>query len=160
EIAEEDWGLLPTVPRGRDSANLSHDALDALIAKGYLPGRLQRTMFYAKGIKETDFSATHVVVGVDGRARRWVYLHYFKEGQPTLDWLHASFGAQRLVLGDAVHSLRTLGDSMLRLDANGFLGIEPRGDAAWSEGHPLSHTSNRLIAGLVRRLGGFTFQEL
>ena len=31
---------------------------------------------------------------------------------------------------------------------------------AWSEGHPLSVTSNQLIAGLVRKLGGFTFQEL
>jgi trehalose synthase len=51
---------------------------------------------------------------------------------------------------------------MLRLDANGFLGIEvgPNNGRAWSEGHPLSVTSNQLIAGLVRKLGGFTFQEL
>ena len=161
EIDRADWGLLPEVPAGRDSVNLSPEIVDQLVTHGYVPGRLQRTIFYTKGVKETDFSATDIVVGVDGIARRWVYLHYFKEGQPTLDWLDASFGAQRLVLGDAVHSLRHLGDSMLRLDANGFLGIEPRpGAAAWSEGHPLSQTSNQLIAGLVRRLGGFTFQEL
>jgi trehalose synthase len=160
EVAEEDWSLLPAVPPGRDSVNLVAEVVDALVARGYVPGHLQRTIFYAKGVKETDYAATGVVLGVDGRARRWVYLHYFKEGQPTLDWLDPSFGAQRLVLGDAVHSLRILGDSMLRLDANGFLGIEPRGEAAWSEGHPLSLTSNQLIAGLVRRLGGFTFQEL
>jgi trehalose synthase len=51
---------------------------------------------------------------------------------------------------------------MLRLDANGFLGIEAgEGNArAWSEGHPLSVTSNQIIAGMVRKLGGFTFQEL
>jgi len=51
---------------------------------------------------------------------------------------------------------------MLRLDANGFLGIEvgANNDRAWSEGHPLSVTSNQLIAGMVRKLGGFTFQEL
>jgi trehalose synthase len=50
---------------------------------------------------------------------------------------------------------------MLRLDANGFLGVELRADGpAWSEGHPLSVTGNQLIAGLVRKLGGFTFQEL
>jgi hypothetical protein len=51
---------------------------------------------------------------------------------------------------------------MLRLDAKGFLGIEigPNDGRAWSEGHPLSVTSNQLIAGLVRKLGGFTFQEL
>ena len=161
EIEPADWSLLPAVPAGKDSVNLSPEVLDRLVATGYVAGRLQRTIFYIKGVKDTDFSATDVVIGVDGRPRRWVYLHYFKEGQPTLDWLDASFGAQRLVLGDAVHSLRTLGDSMLRLDANGFLGIEPRvGEAAWSEGHPLSVTSNQLIAGLVRRLGGFTFQEL
>ena len=34
------------------------------------------------------------------------------------------------------------------------------GGLAWSEGHPLSVTANRLIAGTVRKLGGFTFQEL
>jgi trehalose synthase len=161
EIDRADWGLLPDVPAGKDSVNLLPEVVDQLVGHGYVPGRLQRTIFYTKGVKETDFSATDIVVGVDGVERRWVYLHYFKEGQPTLDWLDPSFGAQRLVLGDAVHSLRTLGDSMLRLDANGFLGIEPRPNApAWSEGHPLSLTSNQLIAGLVRRLGGFTFQEL
>jgi trehalose synthase len=161
EIDPADWAILPEVPAGKDSVNVPPDVLEMLVGHGYVPGRLQRTIFYTKGVKETDFSATDVVVGVDGKPRRWVYLHYFKEGQPSLDWLDPSFGAQRLVLGDAVHSLRTLGDSMLRLDANGFLGIEPRaGAAAWSEGHPLSHTANKLIAGLVRRLGGFTFQEL
>jgi trehalose synthase len=161
EIDPADWALLPAVPAGKDSVNLLPETIDQLCAKGYVPGHLARTIFYAPGVKETDFSATDVVVGVDGRPRRWVYLHYFKDGQPTLDWLDPSFAAQRLVLGDAVHSLRQLGDSMLRLDANGFLGIEPKGTGyAWSEGHPLSVTSNQLIAGLVRRLGGFTFQEL
>ena len=162
EIDAAHWSLLPAVPAGKDSVNLSPEVLDRLVADGVRAGPAAADhLFYTKGVKETDFSATDVVIGVDGRPRRWVYLHYFKEGQPTLDWLDASFGAQRLVLGDAVHSLRTLGDSMLRLDANGFLGIEPRpGEAAWSEGHPLSLTSNQLIAGLVRRLGGFTFQEL
>ena len=77
--------------------------------------------------------------GVDGVARRWVYLHYFKEGQPTLNWLDPSFAAPRLVIGDALHSLSVLGAGMLRLDANGFLGVEPHpGGPAWSEGHPLS----------------------
>ena len=31
---------------------------------------------------------------------------------------------------------------------------------AWSEGHPLSEAANHLIASMVRKLGGFTFQEL
>src|SRR5207245_917480 len=86
----------------------------------------------------TLFPATEAVAGVDGRKRRWVYLHYFKGGQPTFNWLDPTFAAQRLVIGDALHSLGTLGESMLRLDANGFLGIEvgSNNDRAWSEGHP------------------------
>ncbi len=161
EIAEADWNLLPDVPQGKDSANLSPAAEDALHARGYIVGRLSRVIFYEPGIKETNWSATRVVEGVDGAARRWVYLHYFKEGQPTLNWLDPTFAAPRLVIGDALHSLDTLGAGILRLDANGFLGVEARaGGPAWSEGHPLSITANQLIAGLVRKAGGFTFQEL
>ncbi len=161
EIAPADWELLPAVPAGQDSANLGPAAVDALHSRGYIVGKLARVIFYAPGIKETNWSATAAVTGVDGVARRWVYLHYFKEGQPTLNWLDPSFAAPRLVAGDALHSLDTLGASILRLDANGFLGVEARADGpAWSEGHPLSITANRLIAGLVRKAGGFTFQEL
>jgi len=161
EIRPADWPLLPPVPTGRDSVNLLPATVDQLQAKGYIVGQLQRTIFYEPGVKETDWSATAVVQGVDGVERRWVYLHYFKEGQPTLNWLDPSFAAQRLVMGDALHSLSVLGAGMLRLDANGFLGIEPRSTGpAWSEGHPLSLVANQLIAGMVRKVGGFTFQEL
>lgn len=161
QIAPEDWSLLPEVPAGQDAVNLSPATVDRLREKGYIVGRLSRVIFYETGVKETNWSVTPVVDGVDGVARRWVYLHYFKAGQPTLNWLDPSFAAARLVMGDALHSLDTLGASMLRLDANGFLGIEPRAAApAWSEGHPLSMTANQIIAGLVRKLGGFTFQEL
>ena len=162
EISEKDWGLLPPVPAGKDAVNLKPEAVDQLKTRGYLVGQLPRTIFYEKGVKETDWTATDAVTGVDGKKRRWVYLHYFKEGQPTFNWLDPSFAAQRLVIGDALHSIGTLGESMLRLDANGFLGIERGVDngRAWSEGHPLSVTSNQLIAGMVRKLGGFTFQEL
>jgi trehalose synthase len=161
EIAPADWPLLPPTPAGSDAVNLSPAAVDALKDKGYIVGRLPRTLFYEPGVKETDWSATAAVTGVDGVARRWVYLHYFKEGQPTLNWLDPTFAAPQLVLGDALHSLDVLGARMLRLDANGFLGIEMRPDGpAWSEGHPLSILANQLIAGLVRKAGGFTFQEL
>jgi len=162
EIRPADWGLLPAVPAGKDSINLGPAAVDALKAGSYIVGQLPRTIFYEPGIKETDWSATDAVVGADGKTRRWVYLHYFKEGQPSFNWLDPTFAAPRLVAGDAIHSLSTLGERMLRLDANGFLGIEvgPNNGRAWSEGHPLSVTANRLIAGLVRKLGGFTFQEL
>jgi trehalose synthase len=161
QIPEADWSLLPEVPAGRDAVNLPPATVDQLKARGYIVGQLPRTIFYEPGVKESDWSATGVVVGVDGVARRWVYLHYFKEGQPTLNWLDPTFAAPQLVMGDALHSLDVLGARMLRLDANGFLGIEIRPDRpAWSEGHPLSILANQLIGGLVRKVGGFTFQEL
>ncbi len=161
EIQRSDWELLPPVPPGHDSANLSEQRVDALYARGYIVGRLSRTIFYAPRIKDTDWSATDVVTGVDGVERRWVYLHYFKDGQPTLNWLDPSFAAARMIIGDALHSLGVLGAGGLRLDANGFLGIERRaGGRAWSEGHPLSVIANQLIGGMVRKFGAFTFQEL
>jgi trehalose synthase len=160
-IKPSDWGLLPTVPTGRDSVDLSPAAVDALQAKGYIVGQLHSGIFYAPGVKETDWSVTEVVRGVDGERRRWVYLHYFKDGQPTLNWLDPSFAAERLVIGDAVDELGVLGDGMLRLDANGLLGIEREANGhVWWGGHPLSVTANQLIADMVRKLGGFTFQEL
>jgi trehalose synthase len=66
-------------------------------------------------------------------------------------------------MGDALHSLHDLGSGALRLDANGFLGVEKSADGAapaWSEGHPLSEAANQMIASMVRKVGGFTFQEL
>ncbi|MCC6455815.1 MAG: maltose alpha-D-glucosyltransferase [Caldilineaceae bacterium] len=154
------WDILPQVPVGADSVNLSAVTVDTLKELGYIVGQLIRTIFYEPGVKETDWSATDVITGSDGVPRRWVYLHYFKAGQPTLNWLDATFAAPRLVMGDALHSLGVLGASMLRLDANGFLGIERTEGRAWSEGHPLSILANQLIGGLVRKLGAFTFQEL
>ena len=162
EIDPEDWSELPEVPAGRDSINLDVTTEERLEKAGYIIGALQRVIFYAPGVKETNWSATKAVVGVDGVARRWVYLHYFKEGQPSINWLDPSFAGMRLTIGDALHSLADLGSGALRLDANGFLGVEKSaiGGPAWSEGHPLSGAANHLIASMVRKVGGFTFQEL
>ncbi|MCR2802106.1 maltose alpha-D-glucosyltransferase [Microbacterium sp. zg-Y818] len=161
EIAPEDWGLLPDVPEGVDSVNLDLATEQELAERGYIIGALQRVIFYTPGVKETNWSATAPVIGPDGITRRWVYLHYFKQGQPSINWLDPTFAGMRLVIGDALHSLGELGTSALRLDANGFLGVEKTaGGPAWSEGHPLSHAANHIIAGMVRKVGGFTFQEL
>ncbi len=161
EIDPKDWHLLPRVRRG-DSVNLDLEAEDQLTKAGYIIGRMQRVIFYEPGVKDTNWSATAPVVGPDGVERRWVYLHYFKEGQPTINWLDPSFAGMRMVIGDALHSLGDLGSGALRLDANGFLGVEksPEDSPAWSEGHPLSEAANQLIASMVRKVGGFTFQEL
>jgi trehalose synthase len=163
EIPPKDWHLLPEVPPGKDSVNLDSEAEDRLQQAGYIVGRLQRVIFQDPGIKDTNWSATAPVTGADGTRRRWVYLHYFKDGQPTINWLDPTFAGVRLVIGDALHSLGHLGAGALRLDANGFLGIERSTDGdgpAWSEGHPFSEAANQLIASMVRKVGGFTFQEL
>ncbi len=161
EIKEEDWALLPEVPPGRDACNLSPEVVDTLRDKHYIVGQLQRVIFFEPGVKETDWSTTPVIVGVDGKPRRWVYLHYFKEGQPSLNWLDPSFAAQQMIIGDALHAIDVVGARILRLDANGFLGVERRPEGnAWSESHPLSVVGNQLLGGAIRKAGGFSFQEL
>ena len=161
EIREEDWEMLPVVPPERDSVNLEPPVVDRLKDKHYIVGQLQRVIFFEPGIKDTDWSVTGEVTGVDGKVRRWVYLHYFKEGQPSLNWLDPTFAAQQLIIGDALHAIDVAGARVLRLDANGFLGVERRAEGtAWSEGHPLSVTGNQLLAGAIRKAGGFSFQEL
>lgn len=162
EIDPQDWHLLPDIPKKEDSRNLSPKAEEALKKRGYIIGKLQRVIFYEEGVKETNWSATRIVRGVDGVKRRWVYLHYFKDGQPSINWLDPSFAGMKLVIGDALHSITSLGTKGVRLDANGFLGLEKNdnGGPAWSEGHPLSVAANHLIASMVRKVGGFTFQEL
>jgi len=161
DIPEEAWHLLPDVPRGRDSVNLDPSHERALAEAGYIIGELQRVIFYEPGVKETNWSATPPIHDYKGKLRRWVYLHYFKDGQPSINWLDPTFAGMRLVMGDALHSLLDLGSGGLRLDANGFLGVEKNvSGPAWSEGHPLSEAANQLIGSMVRKVGGFTFQEL
>ena len=75
-----DWHLLPDVPDGRDAVNIDVDTEATLADAGYIIGELQRVIFYEPGVKETNWSATAPVLGVDGASRRWVYLHYFKQG--------------------------------------------------------------------------------
>ena len=162
DIPQEAWDLLPDVPEGQDSVNLDAATEQRLAEAGYIIGALQRVIFYEPGVKETNWSATRPIWDYKGRLRRWVYLHYFKDGQPTVNWLDPTFAGMRLVMGDALHSLLDLGSGGLRLDANGFLGVEKGLDQGpgWSEGHPLSQAANQLIGSMVRKVGGFTFQEL
>jgi trehalose synthase len=162
EIPRDGWSLLPDVPAGADSVNLSRETAQLLAERGYIIGPLDTVIFARPGIKESNWSATGVVRGVDGRERRWVYLHLFKAGQPTLNWLDPGFGAERLVAGDVLHSLRVLGARGLRLDANMFLGVErrPGDEPGWLLEHPLSTVATEILAMLIRKMGGFSFQEL
>ncbi|MFD1212641.1 maltose alpha-D-glucosyltransferase [Arthrobacter sp. GCM10027362] len=162
DIPESDWHLLPDVPDGEDSVNIDVATEKALQEAGYIIGELQRVIFYEPGVKETNWSATPPVLDTTGKLHRWVYLHYFKAGQPSINWLDPTFSGMRLVMGDALHSLVDLGTGALRLDANGFLGVEKSAEErpGWSEGHPLSEAANQIIGSMVRKVGGFTFQEL
>ncbi len=161
DMPEEAWHLLPEVPPGQDSVNLDASHEQALAEAGYIIGELQRVIFFEPGVKETNWSVTPPIYDHQGVLRRWVYLHYFKDGQPSINWLDPTFAGMRLVMGDALHSLLDLGSGGLRLDANGFLGVEKNAvGPAWSEGHPLSQAANQLIGSMVRKVGGFTFQEL
>ncbi len=163
EIDPDDWPLLPDIAAGKDSQNLSVEHAMGLRQAGYpIVGPLDVEVFARPGIKETSFSATDIIEGVDGVKRRWVYLHIFKEGQPSLNWMDPSFGAYRLVTADTLHTLHDLGVKGLRLDATMFLGVEPRsGDApGWLGGHPLSHHVTDCLGMMIRKFGGFSFQEL
>ncbi|MBN2689857.1 MAG: maltose alpha-D-glucosyltransferase [Gammaproteobacteria bacterium] len=164
EIRQEDWGLLPEVEGEWDSINLSKGAVRNLYENGYIPGDLERVLFSVPGsdVELTGWDATGEIIGVDGIKRRWVYLHYFKAGQPTMNWLDPSHAAERIIAGDIIKSITVLGNKILRLDANPFLGIEKNSDSVttWSEGHPLSVNASNNIAWLVRKLGGWSFQEL
>ena len=63
EIRREDWGLLPAVPDGEDSANLSRATALLLKQKGYILGPLDAVIFKRPGIKESNWSATGIVRG-------------------------------------------------------------------------------------------------
>ena len=65
-------------------------------------------------------------------------------------------------MADVVQSLYVWGASGLRLDASPLLGIEGRPglDKSWVEGHPLAEGGSNTIAMMIRKLGGYSFQEL
>ena len=164
EIDPRDWHYLPDVParRGFGQHRRGHRRV---AGQSGLHHRTAATGHLLRRGRQGDELECHSAraSALDGVERRWVYLHYFKDGQPSINWLDPSFAGMRLVIGDALHSLADLGTGGLRLDANGFLGAEKTAaedSTAWSEGHPLSEAANHLIASMVRKVGGFTFQEL
>ncbi len=162
EIDKKNWDLLPDVPKDQEVTNLSPAQVEKLKEKHYIIGKMDKIYFYDPKVKLTNWSVTPEIMGVDGKVRRWVYLHFFKAGQPSLNWLDPTFGGNRIVAGDIVISLGTYKAKILRLDANAFLGEEivPGKEKALSYGHPLSIIASDIISMLTRKLGGFTFQEL
>jgi maltose alpha-D-glucosyltransferase/alpha-amylase len=162
EIDKKDWSVLPAVESVWKSKLLSNETAEELYKRGYIPGRIDPADAEPEVRKSSGWSATGEIEGVDGKLRRWVYLHYFKPGQPVLDWLDPSCAAQRVVAGNVVRMVDSLGAKVVRLDAVPFLGIEPKPGSpkALAFQHPLSILDTNFLAFLTRKLGGWTFEEL
>lgn len=164
EIDSSDWDILPNIDNSGNifnAKNLDHDLLKILINKDYIPGTMDLVMFHEPGIKDTNWSVTGEITGYDGVKRRWLYLHWFKQSQPSLDWLNPGFTAQQLLAGDIVNHKLNLGTDILRIDANCLLGLEKLANQSelWGSGHPLSNLSTTALSMLMRKLGGYTYEE-
>jgi trehalose synthase len=162
EVPKEDWGLLPEVKGLWDVALVPKAAAEQLAKKGLIPGLINSNDAAPDAKSWSGWSASGPVTGVDGTARRWVYLHSFKPSQPTLNWLDPSYAARRAVAGDVVRNVVQRKTRVLRLDAVPFLGIEPKPGSteAVHFQHPLSVVGTNDTAMLARKLGGWTFHEL
>lgn len=162
EIRKEDWGLLPAVRDPWSTVPIPKDTADQLTRKGYLPGRINNNDAVKNARDLSGWAATGEVVGTDGRARRWVFLHYFKPGQPAVNWLDPSCAGTRAQFGDLTRTIYDLGARVVRLDAVPFLGIEPEPGKTLSKHfkHSLSIVGTNQLAMLTRKLGGWSFHEL
>ena len=69
DIPQDAWHLLPDVPEGQDSVNLSPEAERALAEAGFIIGELQRVIFYEPGVKETNWSVTPPIYDYRGVLR-------------------------------------------------------------------------------------------
>jgi trehalose synthase len=160
-INKEDWGLLPEVDDPEGTALVPREAAVLLTQKGYIPG-LIASADAASGANEwSGWSATPEVMGADGEPRRSVYLHIFKPVQPTLNWLDPTYAARRVQFGDAARNILDRGVRVLRLDADTFLGLEPQLDSDNASTYltPLSRVSATDTAFMIRKLGGWSYQE-
>src|SRR5262249_6980274 len=157
QVDKKDWPILPRVDNQWKSALISNEIAQELKRLGYIPGRIDSCDADPQVRNSSGWSATGEIRGVDGVARRWVYLHYFKPGQPVLNWLDPSCAAQEVVAGDIVRKLDDLGTKIVRLDAVPFLGIEPQAGNSTSLHfqHPLSILDVNYLAFLTRKLGGW-----
>jgi trehalose synthase len=90
-----------------------------------------------------------------------VYAHVFKPRQPLYNWLDPSYAARRLNFSDLANNILNRGVPILRLDANTFLGLEPRDDSSMATIFlsPLARVATTDIAMAARKMSGYTYQE-
>ncbi len=160
EIPQEHWELLPDVPPGHDAANLDAGSEAALSDSGSSSASCSAS-------SSTPRHQGDELVG-DPRGRRRRRCHAAL-GLPALLQAGPAVGELARPLlrrHEARHRRRAAlpgrpRDERTPPGRQRFLGVEKSVEGpAWSEGHPLSEAANHLIAGMVRKVGGFTFQEL
>lgn len=161
DIPEEHWGLLPAVNDIWGREHVSIDSAEELEALGFIPGVFSVADSDPDADSWSGWSATAPIVGVDGETRRWVYAHVFKPRQPLYNWLDPTYAARRLNFGDLANNILNRGVPILRLDANTFLGLEPRDDSSMATIFlsSLAKVATTDIAMAARKIGGFTYQE-
>jgi trehalose synthase len=162
EIPPQLWNLLPTVNNPPGHELLPVNAAVQLRNMGFIPGTIHSADADPAAATWSGWSATPEVVGVDGKTRRWVYLHVFKPSQPVLNWLDPSFAANRSQYGDTARHIVGRGTTFLRLDAVPFTAIDPDTNDTMAQTYlqPLSVDNANDLAYMARKLGGFTYQEL
>jgi maltose alpha-D-glucosyltransferase/alpha-amylase len=162
EIPQHLWNLLPTVPNPPGHELLPVDAAVQLRKMGYIPGTIHSADADPAAATWSGWSATPEVVGVDGKTRRWVYLHVFKPSQPVLNWLDPSLAGPRTQYGDEARHIVSRGTTFLRLDAVPFTAVDPDTTDTMAQTYlqPLSVDNGNDLAYIARKLGGFTYQEL
>ena len=161
EIDEADWGLLPRIDDPFGIAHVSRDSAIELKKKGYIPGIIDSADADPEANNWSGWSATPEVTGADGGRRRSVFLHVFKPAQPAFNWLDPTYAARRIQFGDAARNVLDRGVRVLRLDANTFLGLEPRKDGGSAMHYltPLANVSTTDVAFMIRKIGGWSYQE-
>jgi len=162
EIPQNLWNLLPKVSAESGHDLVPVDAAVQLKNMGFIPGTIHSADADPNANTWSGWSATPPVVGVDGKTRRWVYLHVFKPTQPTLNWLDPSLAGPRSQFGDAARHIVGRGTTFLRLDAVPFTAIDPDTNDAMAQTYlqPASVDNGNDLAYIARKLGGFTYQEL
>jgi trehalose synthase len=162
EIPQKDWGLLPQVDDPWGVKVVTLERAPALKRAGHLPGRVDVLVGSEESVRWSGWAATGPVVGVDGRARRFIYVHLFEAEQPKYNWIDPSYAGRRSQVGDVAHQIVQRGIRMVRLDAVPFLGLELQRDSD----HFKHYMTSLAIAGTddlaytARRLGGWTWVEL
>jgi trehalose synthase len=162
EIPQNLWSMLPAVSDPNGTALVPVPVAQQLTTMGYIPGTIHSADADPQANTWSGWSATPEVVGVDGKTRRWVYLHVFKPAQPTTNWLDPSFAAQRANYGDTARNIVDRGNSLLRLDAAPFTAVDKDSNDTGAQTYlqPMSVDNTNDLAYMARKLGGWTFQEL